>query len=57
MIMRGSYRGQTRHYLPGDPDPSRREICNYMVGPFAGCARVKGTFRNPELAVVFMPLH
>ena len=40
--------------LPGDPDLLRREIRNHMVGPFAGCARVKGTFRNPELAVVFI---
>ena len=47
MIIRGSGHGQTWRYLPGDPDLLRREIRNHMVGPFAGCARVKGNIPEP----------
>ena len=47
MIIRGSDHGQTWPYLPGDPDLLRGEIRNHMVGPFAGCARVKGNIPEP----------
>ena len=47
MIIRGSGHGQTWRYLPGDPDLLRGEIRNHVVGPFAGCARVKGNIPEP----------